>query len=68
MNIQRFTAATSREALAKARMAFGDGTLILSNRPVENGVEVVWNIFPKLKKAAGQRQAVWPQSEGRRAR
>ncbi len=41
MNIQRFTAATSREALAKARMAFGDGTLILSNRPVENGVEVV---------------------------
>lgn len=41
MNIQRFTAATSREALAKARMTFGDGTLILSNRPTENGVEVV---------------------------
>lgn len=41
MNIQRFTAATSREALAKARMAFGDGTLILSNRTTEHGVEVV---------------------------
>ena len=41
MNIQRFTAATSREALAKARMAFGDATLILSNRPTEHGVEVV---------------------------
>lgn len=41
MNIQRFTASTSREALAKARMAFGEGTLILSNRPTENGVEVV---------------------------
>ena len=41
MNIQRFTAPTSREALAKARMAFGDSTLILSNRPTENGVEVV---------------------------
>lgn len=41
MNIQRFTAPTSREALAKARMAFGDGTLILSNRPTESGVEVV---------------------------
>ena len=41
MNIQRFTAATSREALSKARMAFGDSTLILSNRPTENGVEVV---------------------------
>ncbi len=41
MNIQKFTGATSREALAKARMAFGDGTLILSNRPTPNGVEVV---------------------------
>jgi flagellar biosynthesis protein FlhF len=41
MNIQRFTAPTSREALAKARLAFGEGTLILSNRPTENGVEVV---------------------------
>ena len=41
MNIQRFHAPTSREALAKARMAFGDGTLILSNRPSANGVEVV---------------------------
>lgn len=41
MNIQRFSAATSREALAKARMAFGDGTLILSNRTTASGVEVV---------------------------
>ncbi|WP_395669206.1 flagellar biosynthesis protein FlhF [Rhodoferax sp.] len=41
MNIQRFTAATSREALAKARMAFGEGTLILSNRPTDTGVEVL---------------------------
>ncbi|MEI8156647.1 MAG: flagellar biosynthesis protein FlhF [Burkholderiales bacterium] len=41
MNIQRFTAATSREALAKARLTFGENTLILSNRPTENGVEVV---------------------------
>ena len=41
MNIQRFTGATAREALAKARMAFGDGTLILSNRPIAGGVEVM---------------------------
>ena len=41
MNVQRFTAPTSREALAKARQAFGEGTLILSNRPTANGVEVV---------------------------
>jgi flagellar biosynthesis protein FlhF len=41
MNIKRFHAATSREALAKARMAFGDGTLILSNRQTATGVEVM---------------------------
>ncbi len=41
MNIKRFHAPTSREALAKARMAFGEGTLILSNRPTAGGVEVV---------------------------
>ena len=41
MNIQRFTAPTAREALAKARMAFGEGTLILSNRPTSAGIEVV---------------------------
>ncbi|MDZ4074541.1 MAG: flagellar biosynthesis protein FlhF [Hylemonella sp.] len=41
MNIQRFYAATTREALAKARMVFGDGTLILSNRQTPQGVEVV---------------------------
>ncbi len=41
MNIQRFTGATAREALGKARMAFGEGTLILSNRPTMNGVEVM---------------------------
>jgi len=41
MNIQRFSAPTSREALAKARLAFGEGTLILSNRPTATGVEVV---------------------------
>lgn len=41
MNIQRFYAPTSREALAKARLAFGEGTLILSNRPTATGVEIV---------------------------
>lgn len=41
MNIQRFHAPTAREALALARQTFGEGTLILSNRPTANGVEVV---------------------------
>lgn len=41
MNIQRFLAPTAREALAKARAAFGDETLILSNRQLPEGVEVM---------------------------
>lgn len=41
MNIQRFQAPTAREALALARLAFGDGALILANRQLPSGdVEV----------------------------
>ncbi|HEX5784470.1 MAG TPA: hypothetical protein VFY35_07055 [Burkholderiaceae bacterium] len=41
MNIQRFLAPTSREAMAKARAAFGDSAVILSSRATANGFEVV---------------------------
>jgi flagellar biosynthesis protein FlhF len=41
MNIQRFTAQTSREAMAKARRAFGEGAVILSTRSTEEGFEVM---------------------------
>ncbi|MCB2043766.1 MAG: flagellar biosynthesis protein FlhF, partial [Rhodoferax sp.] len=67
MNIQRFTGATSREALAKARMAFGDGTLILSNRQTALGVEVmattedsVGALEPRARPAAPQERAAPP--------
>jgi len=63
MNIKRFHAATSREALAKARMAFGEGTLILSNRPTANGVEVMAtaeDTLSSLDSAAAARQLSAP--------
>lgn len=41
MNIQRFTAATSREAMVKARNAFGDSAVILSSRATDEGFEVM---------------------------
>lgn len=41
MNIQRFLAATSREAMSKARAAFGDSAVILSSRATAGGFEVV---------------------------
>ena len=68
MNIQRFTGATSREALAKARMAFGEGTLILSNRPTALGVEVMAtaedalsHLDPRAPAAAAPARARVPQ-------
>ncbi len=64
MNIQRFTGATAREALGKARLAFGDGTLILSNRQTANGVEVMATAEESLGEL-DQRQA--PPSAGKSA-
>ncbi len=49
MNIQRFLAPTSREALAKARSVFGEGTLILSNRATAQGVEVMATAEDRLQ-------------------
>lgn len=56
MNIQRFLAPTSREALAKARSVFGEGTLILSNRVTAQGVEVMATAEDSLQRLdAGQK-------------
>ena len=41
MNIKRFTARTSREALALVRQALGDDAVVLSTRPKGDGVEVL---------------------------
>ncbi|MCS0581308.1 flagellar biosynthesis protein FlhF [Massilia pinisoli] len=41
MNVKKFTAATSREALRKVREALGPDAVILSNRPVDGVVEIL---------------------------
>lgn len=41
MNVRKFTAATSREALRKVREALGPDAVILSNRPVDGVVEIM---------------------------
>ena len=41
MNVKRFTARTSREALALVRQAFGDDAVVMSTRPCAEGVEVL---------------------------
>jgi flagellar biosynthesis protein FlhF len=41
MNFKRFTARTSRDALALVRQAFGDDAVVMSTRPCAEGVEVL---------------------------
>src|SRR5262245_41370998 len=41
MNVKRFIARSSREALNQVRMAFGADAVVLSNRPCDAGVEVL---------------------------
>lgn len=41
MNVKKFTAATSREALRKVRDALGPDAVILSNRPTDGEVEIL---------------------------
>ena len=41
MNVKRFTARTSREALALVKQAFGQDAVVMSTRPCAEGVEVL---------------------------
>ncbi len=41
MNVKRFTARTSRDALNLVRQAFGDDAVVLSTKPCAEGVEVM---------------------------
>ncbi len=41
MNVKRFTAKTSRDALALVRQQFGDDAVVMSTRPCAEGVEVL---------------------------
>jgi flagellar biosynthesis protein FlhF len=47
MNVKRFTARTSREALALVRQAFGDDAVVLSTRPAAGGAVEVLAMAPE---------------------
>lgn len=57
MNIQRFTAPSSREAMAKARRMFGDSAVILSSRSTEDGFEVMAAAEESIAQVAVQAQS-----------
>lgn len=41
MNVKRFVGKNAREAMAQARGAWGDQAMVLSNRPVPGGIEIL---------------------------
>lgn len=41
MNVQRFTGKNAREAIAKVRATLGEHAVVLSNRPIPSGVEIL---------------------------
>src|SRR3954464_4544164 len=41
MNVRRFTGRNAREAMAQVRAAWGESAVVLSNRPVPGGVEIL---------------------------
>jgi flagellar biosynthesis protein FlhF len=41
MNVTRFTARNSREALKKVKDALGPDALVLANRPCADGIEII---------------------------
>jgi flagellar biosynthesis protein FlhF len=57
MNIQRFTAPTSREAMAKARHTFGESAVILSTRSTDSGFEVMAAAEESLASLGGEKPA-----------
>jgi len=57
MNYRRFTARSSREALQLVKLAFGDDAVVLSNKKVAEGVEVLAmppEGFAQIEKAASR--------------
>ncbi len=70
MNVKRFTARTSRDALKQVRLAFGRDAVVLSTRPCPEGVEVLAmapeavHEFEKVAVPATPRAAVAPQAAG----
>ncbi|WAC72529.1 flagellar biosynthesis protein FlhF [Roseateles sp. SL47] len=75
MNVKRFTARNTREAMNLVRQAFGDDAVVLSNKPCPEGVEVlamapegmsqIERVAASAPRVAAPRQA--PQASARAA-
>ncbi len=65
MNLKRFTARTSRDALALVKQAFGDDAVVMSTKPCSEGVEVLAmapESVEQLERIGAAAEAALPQS------
>ena len=67
MNVKKFVASTSRDALLQVRRGLGPDALILSNRPVEGGVEILALAKDDLPSFAGTTDAAPPRAQSKPA-
>ncbi len=70
MNVKRFTAKTSRDALNLVRQAFGSEAVVLSTRPCAEGVEVLAmaaESVQRFERVAGPAEPAAPQAAAPRA-
>jgi flagellar biosynthesis protein FlhF len=67
MNVKRFTARTSRDALTLVRQAFGDDAVVLSTRPCADGVEVLAMAPDGVEQIARMAESTMPTVRARAA-
>jgi flagellar biosynthesis protein FlhF len=67
MNVKRFTARTSRDALNLVRQAFGSEAVVLSTRPCAEGVEVLAMAAESVQRFERASTAAAPQAAAPRA-
>ena len=62
MNVKRFTARTSREALRQVREALGEDAVVLSTKPAGAGVEVLAMAPEGMRQVEQLASAALPQA------
>jgi flagellar biosynthesis protein FlhF len=67
MNVRKFVASTSRDALLQVRRGLGPDALILSNRPVEGGVEILALAKDDMPAFSGTNDTMPPRAQGKPA-
>ncbi len=65
MNVRKFTAATTRDALQQVKEEMGDNAVILSNRKVQGGVEIMAMTDQALTDITGTHAAMAEAAETR---